>query len=248
MLARQLSNPDLALAARAALERIPGEESLAALRAALPGATGALRQGLISSLGARRGEQAVRLLAGLLPGSADALAAIGTQQALEALQAARPQPSAALLRCALQLRAVAVLEKLSAADQPKAIRVAAFIGRVNVLGDQGGEATLAALAGHDPALQVAAIGLLRGGDRADALAAHRPHLLRGSCARRSTDGAGTDAPSRIRFDDTGGGDRCSERKRNHQHPTSVRQTAAVLNSNTANEVPTDLRNQNRDTP
>ena len=36
---------------------------------------------------------------------------------------------------------------------------------------------------------------------------------------------------------TGGGDRCSERKRNHQHPTSARQTAAVLNSNTANEVP-----------
>ena len=35
VLAKQLSNPDLALAARAALERIPGEESLAALRARL---------------------------------------------------------------------------------------------------------------------------------------------------------------------------------------------------------------------
>jgi HEAT repeat protein len=161
-LAQQLSNPDLALAARAALERIPGDESLAALRAALPGATGALRQGLINSLGARRDEQAVPLLAGLLPDSADALAAIGTPPALAALQAAQPQPSAALLRCALQLRDVTVLEQLSAAGQPKAIRVAAFIGRVTALGDQGGDAILAALSGSDPALQVAAIGLLRG--------------------------------------------------------------------------------------
>ena len=48
--------------------------------------------------------------------------------------------------------------------------------------------------------------------------------------------------------DTGGGDRCSERKRNHQHPTSVRQTATVFDVTTPNEVPTDLRNQNRDTP
>ena len=88
VLAKHLSNPDLALAARAALERIPGEESLAALRAALPGATGALRQGLINSLGARRDEKAVPLLAGLLPDSAEALAAIATPPALEALQAA----------------------------------------------------------------------------------------------------------------------------------------------------------------
>jgi uncharacterized protein len=161
-LAQQLSNPDLALAARAALERIPGDEPLAALRAALPGATGALRQGLINSLGARRDEQAVPLLAGLLPDSADALAAIGTPPALAALQAAQPQPSAALLRCALKLRDVTVLEQLSAAGQPKAIRVAAFIGRVTALGDQGGDAILAALSGSDPVLQVAAIGLLRG--------------------------------------------------------------------------------------
>nr|MCU0872283.1 HEAT repeat domain-containing protein [Pirellulaceae bacterium] len=75
---------------------------------------------------------------------------------------AQPQPSAALLRCALQLRDVTVLEQLSAAGQPKAIRVAAFIGRVTALGDQGGAAILAALSGSDPALQVAAIGLVRG--------------------------------------------------------------------------------------
>ncbi len=55
-----------------------------------------------------------------------------------------------------------MLEKLSAPDQPKAIRVAAFVGRVNALGDQGGTAILAALSGNDAALQVAAIGLLRG--------------------------------------------------------------------------------------
>ena len=66
--------------------------------------------------------------------------------------------------------------------------------------------------------------------------------------RRSTHGAGTDARKQIRFDAPVGATGCSERKRNHQHPTSVRQTAAVLNSNTANEVPTDLGNQNRDTP
>lgn len=161
-LAKQLSNPELALAARSALERIPGEEPLAALRAALPGATGPLRQAIINSLGARGDAQAAPLLAGLLPDSADALAAIGTQPALEALQAAKPQPAAALLRCALKLRDVAVLEKLSAAEQPKAIRVAAFVGRVSALGDRGGETVLAALSGSDPALQLAAMGLLRG--------------------------------------------------------------------------------------
>ena len=59
---------------------------------------------------------------------------------------------------------------------------------------------------------------------------------------------GTDARRQDPFRRTGGGDRRSERKRNHQHPTSVRQTAAVLNSNTANEVPTDLGSRNRDTP
>jgi len=161
VLARQLARPELALAARSALERISGDESLAALRAALPGATGTLRQGIINSLGARRDEQAVPLLVGLLPDSADALAAIGTPLALEALQTARPQPSSALLRCALQLRAVTVLEQLSDADQPDAIRVAAFIGRINALGDQGGSAIHAALSGNDRALQMAAIGLLR---------------------------------------------------------------------------------------
>jgi type 1 glutamine amidotransferase/HEAT repeat protein len=161
LLARQLANPDLALAARAALERIPAEESLSALRAALPGASGALRQGLINSLGARGDTKAVSLLAGLLPDSADALAAIGTPQALEALQAARPPVPEALLRCALKLRAVTVLEKLSAAEQPKGIRVAAFMGRVNALGEQGGAAILAALSSGDSALEIAAIGMVR---------------------------------------------------------------------------------------
>ena len=161
-LAVQLSNPDLALAARAALERIPGEPSLAALRAALPGSAGALRHGLINSLGARRDAQAVPLLADLLPDSADALAAIGTGQALEALRAAKPRPTAALLRCALQLQDTAVLEELTAPDQPKPVRVAAFLGRVKALGNQADATVLAALAGSDSALQVAAIGLLRG--------------------------------------------------------------------------------------
>ena len=67
-------------------------------------------------------------------------------------------------------------------------------------------------------------------------------------ARRSTHGAGTDARKPDPLRDTGGGDRRSERKRNHQRPTSVRRTAAVVDSNPANEVPTDLGNQNRDTP
>lgn len=176
VLARQLASPDLALAARSALERIPGEESLAALRAALPAATDALRRGLINSLAARRDEQAVPLLAGLLPDSADALAAIGTPQALEALQAAKPQPSAALLRCALQLGDVAVLEQLSAADQPKAIRMAAFVGRVRARGDAGGAEILAALSGNDPVFQVAAIGLLSGSKVVKAAAEHLTSL------------------------------------------------------------------------
>lgn len=161
-LARQLGQPDLAWAARSALERIAGDESLAALRAALPAATGASRQGLINSLAARRDAHSVPLLAELLPAAADALAAIGTAEALAALQAARPQPTAALLRCALQRGDLAVLEQLSAADQPRAVRTAAFTGRVRALGEQGGAAILAALSGGDPTLQRAALGLVSG--------------------------------------------------------------------------------------
>jgi type 1 glutamine amidotransferase/HEAT repeat protein len=183
-LARRLSDAKLGLLARFALERIPGEESLAALREALPAARGPARLGIISALGARGDSNAVPLLAGLLSGAdvessaaaMRALGRIGGSPAAQGLIAAetrlpaalRARSSDALLRCAEGLRAAGetgeaavMFETLTAADRPRAVRIAAFIGWVRSQGDKGGAAVLAALASRDPVLQAAGVRALR---------------------------------------------------------------------------------------
>jgi uncharacterized protein len=170
-LEKLLKNPELALAARSAIERIPGEASLAALRNALASADGAMRQGIALALGARHDNKAVPALATLAPDTAaiDALGLIGTQEALAALMAAesslpadaRPRWAAAALKCATAQQDLKALEKLCDPAQPSAIRTAAFVGRVSALGDRGADTLLAALTGGDATLQAAAIRALR---------------------------------------------------------------------------------------
>ena len=155
-LAKLLNAEEFAFAARGALERIPGEESLAALRAALATATGKTRTGLIDSLGARRDAKAVPLLVRLLPdpAAATALGDIGTQSAADALQ--KVHAPDALLRCAERLQSELLFEKLCAPDNPPAVRTAAFQARMV----KNRELLLAGLKGSDPIIQEAAVAAL----------------------------------------------------------------------------------------
>lgn len=182
-LATLLTDAELALHSRAALERIPDDAATDALRAALDNASGAIRVGLISSLGKRRDTRAVAALAELATdtdvqtaGAAlDALGAIGGDDALAALFAVRrtsdtlrARRGAALLLCANELRregkteaAARVLAELIKPDQPRHIRLAAFPLHVAMLDSERDTAVLAALTGDDPDLQHAAVRALR---------------------------------------------------------------------------------------
>lgn len=177
LLAKLLDDKELSLAAREALEWIPGEASLAAIRAALEKSTGAQRIGLINTLAARRDAKSVPQIAKAL-GDADAATAgvamdalgrIGGAQAAKALLAAQPPAAlrqrwaAAMLQCAATAPAErdAIFQKLLAADQPAFIRLAAFPNYIKSLGPKGGEAVLSALASDDKTMQAAAIRALR---------------------------------------------------------------------------------------
>ena len=198
-LAKWVGDKDLGYQARLALERIPGDESAAAMRTALVTASGETRVGLINSLAARRDTKAVAAMAGLLAdadaataGAAmDALGRIGGAQAAGALMAAddttpaalKPRLSVALLRCAEGLRAAGrakdampILEKLCRANQPAFIRIAAFPAWAGSLGEKGEGLILAALASGDRTKQTAAIRALR--------ATRSPALVMGATERR----------------------------------------------------------------
>ena len=182
-LARRLADPKLGLLARFALERIPGPESLDALRDSLKTTSGETRIGLIDSLGARRDQQAIPALAQLLSSSdlptvnaaIRALGAIGGDRAAQTLLTAeaalpaeqRRRLSKALLRCAESLlatghtaQACALFERLLAPDRPRPIRIAAFLGRAVAQGEKGCTGILAALSDSDPVLQTAAVRAL----------------------------------------------------------------------------------------
>jgi uncharacterized protein len=170
VLAGLLGNPDLALAARNALERIPGEASLAALRNALATAPEGLRRDLILSLGARCDEKSVPALAALLPDRAavDALGLIGSEAALRALEGAadkappesREAWTLATLRCAANAKATSTLEKLTGTGMAAPVRRAAFLARVDALGAAANDTISAALTGNDEILRAAALQAL----------------------------------------------------------------------------------------
>lgn len=137
--------------ARYALERIPGEEAVEAMRDALPKVGTKLKPGIIGSLGARRDNKSTRAIAKLLGdadimvarSAANSLALIGTSAAARELSRFASKAPAnmklpiadACLICAEQLladgqkaKAVALYSGLKGDDQPRHIKVAAVKG------------------------------------------------------------------------------------------------------------------------
>jgi HEAT repeat protein len=152
-----LPDKDLSHMARYALERTPAPEAAAALRSALPGLTGALKAGVIGSLGVRRDEASVPVLAGSLSdtdkavaaAAACALGSIGTPEAAKALRKSAATASQGVksavadgcLVCAERLlsdghkvEAIALYKSLGSQDQPKHVRLAATRGLLSTAG------------------------------------------------------------------------------------------------------------------
>lgn len=148
-LAGLLSDKELSHMARYALERNQAAEAGQALRDALPKASGAIKIGVISSLGVRKDAESVPALGKLLGDSdaavaraaAHALGDIRTPEAAKALSEAKPAAEAKLavadarLACAESMlahgkkaEALAVYKSLSGQDQPKQVRLAATRG------------------------------------------------------------------------------------------------------------------------
>ena len=183
-LAALLSEERTSHAARYALEGMPFPEAVAALRKSLGKTSGPVKAGLIDSLGWRRDEAALPLLAKSLfdadpmiaAAAAGALGRIGGEKAIAALVPARekvpPAVQSAVLeglcRCAEQLRAggdakgAAVLYcVLFVPESPQPIRVAAWRGLVMANAVGRGELVLKALVGQDRPLHTAALQVLR---------------------------------------------------------------------------------------
>ena len=149
-LAALLTDKDLSHMSRFALERIPAPEAAAAMRDALPKVNGALKVGVLSSLGVRRDTASVPAMAALL-GDADAAVASAAAHALgdvrnaeaaKALSDAKPSAPAvkqavtdASLSCAEALlaegkkaEAIAIYKSYVGEGQPKHVRLAATRG------------------------------------------------------------------------------------------------------------------------
>ena len=145
--------------ARYALERIPDEEALEAMRDALPKVSRKLKPGMIGSLGKRRDDKSIESISKLLGDSdiqvakaaACALGLIGTSAAAKELSKFAKKASAnmkvavsdACLACAEQLlgdgaksEALALYRELRGDDQPTRVRVAAMRGMVTAASDR----------------------------------------------------------------------------------------------------------------
>ncbi|MBS0204596.1 MAG: HEAT repeat domain-containing protein [Planctomycetes bacterium] len=149
-LAPLLVNPESSHMSRFALEQIPAPEAAQALRDALSRASGTVKIGIISSLGARRDAASVPPLGELLQdgdaaiarAAALALGAIGSADSAavlqRSLQAAGGSPAPivdALLHCAETLmaankltEATAIYQAFAQDNQPRLVRLAANRG------------------------------------------------------------------------------------------------------------------------
>ena len=172
-----LTDAKLSHMARFALQRMPSPKVDAVLRDALAKVDDTLKVGIVSSIADRRDRKAVPALAKLtgaanadLAGSAlaalgriggtEAAAAIGAAKVSKALEATRAD---AYLMCADVLvkegktaAAAAIYTKLSAKDNPKMVRVAAFGGLVATDPVKMMPRVMEMLKGSDVALQRAA--------------------------------------------------------------------------------------------
>ena len=156
-LAPLLTDKDLSHMARYALERMPCDEAVAAMRDAVAKTEGRTKIGVINSLGVRRDAKSTKAMVALLDDSdkgivsaaAAALGNIGTSDAAKALAAFQAKAPAELklaaadayLTCAEQLlaagkklEAITIYKSLSKGDQPKHVRVAATRGLLNAAG------------------------------------------------------------------------------------------------------------------
>ena len=175
-----LADPGLAHLARMALARNESPAAAAALRRGLTKTSGALRAGILNSLGLRADTASVPEIAAFL-GSADpveadaaagALGRIGGAPALKALEDARgkaadgrkPALDAALLRAAEHALAAGqatpaarVYTALYGTDRPRAIRIAALRGLAQSQGERALPTLAEAVKGGDDALRAAAL-------------------------------------------------------------------------------------------
>jgi HEAT repeat protein len=146
-LAALLTDDELSLYARNALERIPGPEADRALRDAIGKTRGRTRVGIINSVGVRRDARSVALLVkaateepGVAAATAKALGEIGTPESAKALEAFRGKGTPELrlavadasLICAERLiasgeraLAVKILQALTDESQAPHVRLAA---------------------------------------------------------------------------------------------------------------------------
>ncbi len=183
-LAILLMDPETSDMARFALQRIPHPSAGDVLRTALQHTTGNIRIGIISTLGMRKDAQAVSVLARLTADpdpltAAAAVAALGhiaDESALDALAQCKNTASGPLreltldeyLKCAQaqalnghKKKAIAAYDELSGADMPEPIRVAALRGKAEALGGGAGALLIETIKGGDPAMQGAAIAVVR---------------------------------------------------------------------------------------
>jgi uncharacterized protein len=184
VLAGLLADKDLSLAARSALQWMPGDEAVAALGQALAGSQGLVRAGLINTLGERRDAGSLEAVSACLAdadpvvvGAAiDALGKIGGSAAVKALAGvpATVPPdvlarrSDALLRCAEGLaaggggaEAEAIYAGLSGPGNPRYVRLAAFPRLIAGNREKADELLLSALSGDDAVLRAAAMRCVR---------------------------------------------------------------------------------------
>ncbi len=178
-----LADEQFAFTARSALERVPGDESLAALRRAAEKAKGLAKAGLIQSLGVRRDQKAIPLLDAALTDQDHVVAAaalnslcrIGGEDALWVLNEQKQlEPDRRRQMCQLILLSVADVR--ASGDECEMPVLARYLGRddphVGVRGsarlvgmqlrkrNEGAGLLIDALAGKDLVLQSAAIRAL----------------------------------------------------------------------------------------
>ena len=184
-LTRLLADKDMSTHARLALERMPGSDALAALRAAAEPAVGLDLVGFVNSLGARRDSKAIPIFARALSSTDPAIAAAGiaalgelgmpgaltvlTEHESSVPEGQRTAFDRAMLRCADRLasgpkpeKAKSLYERLVVSSMPAAIRSAAFAGLV-ACDPAGGDALLKALRGDDKVIRASAARVLASG-------------------------------------------------------------------------------------
>ncbi len=182
-LAKMLNNAETVEMARFALERIPTETALAALRNALPKAEGKTQVGIINSLGQRRDAKSVALFAGLIK-SPDAMiahaavAALGEIAHAEAAQvlneaqrnasgtlsqriaAARLQCAEAFAASGKKNEALLIYLQLNAEPFPAPIRFAALRGQIRTEPENAEGRILSLLKSQSPEAQTMAVRLV----------------------------------------------------------------------------------------